>query len=79
VIALAYEGGGGGGRGEAEPVPGGRPEAAEHQLRACRGRAEPRLAFGLGGLVMLAQHGMGSGEAVVRGWSPIAGKAISAF
>ena len=55
------------GRGEAEPVGGGGPEAAEHQLRACRGRAEPRLALGLGGLVIVAQHGMGGGEAVVRG------------
>ena len=54
------------GRGEAEPVPGGRPEAAGHQLRACRGRAGPRLALGLGGLVMLAQHGTGSGETMAR-------------
>ena len=54
------------GRGEAEPVLGGGPEAAEHQLRASRSRAEPRLAFGLGGLVILAQHGMGGGEAVVH-------------
>jgi len=28
------------GRGEAEPVLGGHPEAAEHQLGVCRGRAE---------------------------------------
>ena len=28
--------------------------------------AEPRLAHGLGGLLIVAQHGMGSGQAVVR-------------
>ncbi len=55
------------GRGEAEPVLGGRPEAAEHQLGAGRGGAEPGLAHRLGGLVIVAQHGMGRGEAVVRG------------
>ena len=55
------------GRGEAEPVLGGRREAAEHQVGVGRGRAEPRLAHRLGGLVIVAQHGMGSGEAVVRG------------
>ena len=55
------------GRGEAEPAGGGYPEAAEHQLGLCRGAAEPGLAFGLGGLVIVAQHGMGSGEAVLGG------------
>ena len=55
------------GRGEAEPVGGGGPEAAEHQLGAGRGCAEPGLACGLGGLVVLAQHGVGGGQAVVRG------------
>jgi hypothetical protein len=46
------------GRGEAEPVGGGHPEASEHQLGVCRGRAEPRLTFGLGGLIIVAQHGI---------------------
>ena len=55
------------GRGEAEPVGGGGPEAAEHQLGACRGGAEPGLAHRLGGLLVVAQHGMGGGQAVVRG------------
>ena len=55
------------GRGEAEPVGGGGPEAAEHQPCACRGRAEPGLAHRLGGLVIVAQHSMGSGQAVIRG------------
>ena len=55
------------GRGEAEPVGGGHPEAAEHQLGVCRGRAEPRLAHRLGGLLVVAQHGLSRGQALVRG------------
>ena len=55
------------GRGEAEPVLGGHPEAAEHQLGVCRGRAEPGLAHRLGGLLIVAQHGLGRGQTLVRG------------
>src|SRR5208282_6764075 len=55
------------GRGEAEPAGGGGPEAAEHQPGAGRGGAEARLAHRLGGLLIVAQHGMGGGQAVVGG------------
>ena len=53
-------------RGEAEPVLGVGPEAAERQPRPGRGVAEPGPAGGVGRLLIVAEHGVRAGEAGER-------------